>query len=357
MNKWISAKGILYGSIAVLLLGIVLLSFFKPTKKEKPLPPEAALPVSVVTAKKTDQEDLVMLPALLEARIDATLAAEKAGRVVKIFVDRGDPVQKKQLLLQIDDHTERAILTRAKIIARDAKKNFERFERLKKAGAVADSEYDQVEKETIVSAARLNEVNISIKKCQVHSPENGIVNDRFIDVGEYVLPGTPLFQVIDSDSIKVILQIPEKDIFAIKVGDKLSFKIQSIADKTFFGVVSFVAVQADVQNNSFRAELSISNKKGLLRPGMIARVLFRRGVKKQIISLPISAVLPSKGDHVVYIVKEGHVIRRKVKIASLALTNALISKGLNTGDVVVIDGNRTLTDGQRVRIVKQEIKK
>ena len=62
----------------------------------------------------------------------------------------------------------------------------------------------------------------------------------------------------------------------------------------------------------------------------------------------MSAVLPSKGEHIVYLVKDGRAIRRKVQIESIARTHALISHGLDEGDIVITDGNRTLSDGQPV---------
>jgi len=357
MNEKSSMNKILYGAVFALLIGIVLLVSFKPKEKVKKPVKESAQPVVVLCVEKMDHQEVISLPALLEATFDATLAAEKPGRVVRILVDRGDGVKKDQLLLQIDDRTERAMLKRAEIVLSDAKKAFNRFERLKKEGAVAESEYDRVDKENIVAAARLDEMKVVIEKCQVRSPEKGVINDRFIEEGEYVLPGTPLFQVVDDSEIKVVLQIPEKDIFSIKRGEKMTFKIQSIKDRTFEGTVSFVAVQADAQNNAFRAELRVSNTDHQLRPGMIARVLFKRGMRKKMVSLPVSAVLPSKGDHIVFLVKEGRAVRRKVKIARLSLTQALIYEGLHRGDVVVVEGNRTISDGQRIKIIDREVKK
>ncbi|RLA42656.1 MAG: hypothetical protein DRQ97_13715, partial [Gammaproteobacteria bacterium] len=292
--------------------------------------------------------DIVYLPALVEANVNAVLSAEKAGRIVELKVDRGDRVEEGQQLLQIDDRIWQAGLKQAEIAARDAKKNFERFKALQEAGAVAASEYDHIEKDSVTASSMLEEARINIGQCRVVSPITGTVNDRFVETGEYVQPSTPVFQVVDTAIVKVVLQIPEKDIYPIRPGDRIAFTVQPLPDRTFEGAVTFVAAQADTRNNAFRAELAVDNADGILRPGMIAHVEFHRGTCHDMVSLPMSAVLPSKGDHIVYLVQGGHAVRRKVQIETITRERALISRGLEEGDLVVVEGNRTLSDGQLI---------
>ena len=349
-RKLTTAQFVLYGSLAVILTGIVLMSNFKPASSELSVIPEKAVRVSTLQVHLTNTADVVFLPALIQANVNAILSAEKAGRIVKLSVDRGDAVERGQILLQIDDRIWQANLKQAQIAARDAEKNFARFQALQKEGAVAASEYDQIEKAAITAESMLETAKVNIEQCRVVSPIRGTVNDRFIEAGEYVRPGTPVFQVVDHATLKVVLQIPEKDIFSIHLGDKISFSVQPLAGQKFVGTVKFVATQADERNNSFRTELVVDNAEGTLRPGMIARVEFHRGIQKNMVSLPMSAVLPSKGDHIVYLVQDQHAVRRKVQLETMTRERALISAGLEEGELVVVEGARTLSDGQRVEI-------
>ena len=349
-----STRIILLAAVILLIVLISVLVIMKPA--EKPLPPasESVVPVSVLQVQLTNTEDVVFLPAMIEARVDAVQSAEKAGRIAAIHVDRGDRVGKGQLLLQIDDRIWQANLKQAVVAADDAEKNYERVKKLMETGALSQSEYDSAEKAYIQTASMAEEARINIEQCRVESPIDGIVNDRFIETGEYVQPGTPLFQIIDQATVRVILQIPEKDIYAVHIGDRIRFTLQPLPERSFEGEVTFVAVQADGRNNAFRTEITVDNPEGLLRPGMIAEVAFRRGVNENMVSLPMSAVLPSKGEHIVYLEKDGRAVRRKVQIESIARTHALISHGLDDGDIVIIDGNRTLSDGQPVSKVQPE---
>jgi membrane fusion protein (multidrug efflux system) len=353
MNRKESAIRIgLLALIGVLIVLIIVFKAIKPAPETMPEIGEAAVPVSVMEVKLSSVADVVYLPALIEANVDATLAAEKAGRIVEIKADRGDHIEKGQLLLQIDDRIWQANLKQASIAAKDAARNFVRFKKLQNEGAVAESEYDRIETASVQADAMATEANINIEQCRVVSPINGIVNDRFVETGEYVQPGTPVFQVVDKATVKVVVQIPEKDIYSIKVGDVVRFKVQPLQERGFGGKVAFVAPKADGRNNAFRTEIRIDNADGALRPGMIAELEFHRGLNENMVSLPMSAVLPSKGDHIVYLAVGGQAVRRKVQIESITRQRALISQGLEEGDRVIVEGNRTLNDGQRVQTVE-----
>lgn len=336
------------GLVATLILLMVLL---KPNRKALPEVKEAAVAVSTMTVHPSTTADIVHLPALVMANVDAVLSAEKAGRIDEITAERGDHVEQGQRLLQIDDRIWQANLRQANIAAEDARKTHDRFKQLQDSGAVAESEFDRIEKAFIQAESMAEEARINIEQCRVVSPITGTINDRFVEVGEYVQPGTPLFQVVDTAIVKIFLQIPEKDIYAVRPGRAMSFTIQPLPDRIFEGKVTFVATQADERNNAFRTEITLGNTDGTLRPGMIAQVEFRRGEKQNMVSLPMSAVLPSKGDHIVYLAKNGLAIRRKVQIETITRERALISKGLEDGDRVIVEGNRTLNDGQRVEIL------
>jgi membrane fusion protein (multidrug efflux system) len=346
---------ILYGSLSAIVLLIVVMATTKPKGKDLPESKEAAMPVSTLSAQLASTADIVYLPALVEANVNATLSAEKAGRIVELKADRGDPVEKGQALLQIDDRIWQAYLKQATIAASDAEKNFGRFKVLQESGAVAASEYDNIKRAYVTASSMLEEANINIEQCRVESPITGVVNDRFVEAGEYVQPGTPLFQVVDHAIVKVMIQVPERDIYSIQPGDEISFAVQPLPNRTFAGKVSFVAAQADERNNAFLAELVVDNADGTLRPGMIAQVEFHRGITDNMVSLPMSAVLPSKGDHIVYLAKDSHAVRRKVQLESITRERAIISSGLEEGDQIIVEGSRTLSDGQLVEIMNTEI--
>ena len=354
-RKSIPVRTALLGLLSLLALLIVLMGILKPAKKQPPVSPEKPMPVSVLVVQPTNTADIVFLPALIEANVDALLSAEKSGRIVSMLADRGDRVEKVQLLLQIDDRVWQANLRQASIAADEARKNHERFKQLQASGAVAEREFDSIERAYIQAESQAEEARINIEQCRVESPIAGIVNDRFAEAGEYVQPGTPVFQVVDKATVKIVVQVPEKAIFAIRQGSRMRFTVQPLPGRVFEGTVTFVAAQADSRNNAFRTEITVENADAALRPGMIAQIEFLRGTKSNMVSLPMSAVLPSKGDHIVYLSRNGQAVRRRVLLDTITRERALVAQGLEAGDRVIVEGNRTLSDGQRVAEIERGI--
>lgn len=327
---------ILFSALVVILLLIMLFKALPDREKKFPVRPEAIVPVNVIEAATKDRADLIILSGLVLADIDATLAAEKSGRVVELLADRGESVTNGQVLLRLDDRT-------ARIAFEDAARNLERFEKLSGTGAVSQKDLDDIRK-----ARDLTETALSY--CTVKSPADGIVNERYVEEGEYVMPGTPVFDVISINPVRVTVDIPERNVSSLTAGEPVPFEVLSLPGEKFTGTVSYISSKASTDNNAFRIELTIDNPDGILRPGMIASVQHQRGIRKNAITLPLSAIIPQKGDNVVFLIRDGRAVRQVVRIDSILETEALILSGIKPGDLVVTSGNRMLTDGTKVEI-------
>jgi membrane fusion protein (multidrug efflux system) len=325
----------------MLALIVALTIIFKILpKREKTLPPiqEVIIPVQVVQVTAEDRPDIIVLPGLVLADVDARLAAERAGRVVEIFAERGDSVTNGQILLRIDDRT-------ARIAFEDAARNLERFEKLSGTGAVSQKDLDDIRRVYDLAETALS-------YCTVKSPADGIVNERYVEEGEYVLPSAPVFDVLSIKPVRVTVDIPERNILSLKTGDTVPFEVISQPGQLFTGTVSYVSSKAGTDNNAFRMELKVPNPESALRPGMIASVQHRRGIRTHAVTLPLEAIIPQKGDNVVYIVRDGHAVRQLVQIDTILKQEALILSGVSAGDLVVTRGNRMLTDGAKVEVTE-----
>lgn len=346
-------KTLIFVVIGILAL-IVFLAILKPKPAILPVTEEAAHPVQIQTVHLTNATDVITLPGLLTANMDITLAAEQAGRIVDLSVDRGDQVTKGQLLLQLDDRIWKAERRQVAIILRDATNHLARLNSLKKTGAVAPSDLERAEAEAVSAQSNLERVQVQLDQCQVRAPVDGVINERWAEKGEYAQPGAPALQLVDLSCLKLRFQVPERDVTALQLGDNIPFHVTPIKGKTFTGTVSFIAVQASAENNAFPVELTVTDTAHQLRPGMIAEIQFERGQFEQVVSLPMSVVLPSKGDHVVYLAREGRAVRRKIQLEEITGDQALISDGLQDGDQIIVAGHRTLNDGQRIEIFEDE---
>jgi membrane fusion protein (multidrug efflux system) len=329
---------ILLSSLLVIILLIVLFKVLPARKAKLPPVQEVIIPVQVVKVTAEDRLDIIVLPGLILADVDAKLAAEKAGRVMEIYVERGQSVTNGQILLRLDDRA-------ARIAFEDAARNLERFEKLSGTGALSQKALDDIRREYDLAETTLS-------YCTVKSPVDGLVNERYVEEGEYVLPSAPVFDVLSINPVRVTVDIPERNVSSLKTGDAVPFEVVSQPGQIFTGTVSYVSSKAETDNNAFRVELKVPNPDGLLRPGMIASVQHRRSIRKNAITLPLEAIIPQKSDNVAYLVRDGKAVRQLVRIDAILKQEALIFSGVSVGDLVVTRGNRMLTDGAKVKIVE-----
>ncbi|MBM4152098.1 MAG: efflux RND transporter periplasmic adaptor subunit [Kiritimatiellaceae bacterium] len=349
-NRLDRSGKILLSAIGVMIPMVLILGVL-PERKEK-LPPvqEVIIPVQVISVTAEDRPDIMILPGLVLAGIDAKLAAEKSGRIVSINADRGQSVTNGQILLRLDDRAAQAVTDAARATFSDAVRDLERFEKLSGTGSVSQKALDDVRQAHALADAQLREAEANLSYCKVKSPINGVVNERYVEEGEYVLPSVPVFDVLSVDPVRISVDIPERNSSSLNIGDTLDFEVISQPGQIFTGTVAYISAKANADNNAFRMELRMPNPNNLLRPGMIAAVQFRRSIRTNSITLPLEAIIPQKGDHVVYLVRNDHAVRKQVIIDAILKQEAIILTGVNPGDQVVTRGNRMLTDGARVKI-------
>jgi len=294
--------------------------------------------------------DAIEIPGYLEPIADATISAEKGGRIVELPVDKGDRVEQGQMLVRLNDKIWKAYAAQAEVQAREAEKEWERWKELKDSGAVSASNLDAVRKARDLAGAALEEARAHLEQCVVLSPINGIVADRSVDLGEYAVEGGLLLHVVDVSSLKLVLDVPEQDAVAVEVGRKVQFSVSGV-DRIFSGTVRFVAPAAARASNSYRTEVEVDNSEGLLRAGMIASARLVRRVLSDAIVVPLSAVVNEKGEHVVFVVQESRAVRRIVLVDAIQGQNVVLREGLVAGEQLVTAGQRSLQDGREVKVV------
>ncbi len=341
----------------VTVAGIVLIVLMVAFRRERPRPEspdEQAVAVRVIHVEPGTREDVVVLPGRIAAWSDVQVAVEQAGRITALHVDEGDRVEEGDALLQIDDRSWQAALDRAAVQAADAQRDLERLRELRATGAVSGSELDAMESRARLAAIAHDEARIQHERCSPVAPLAGMVDRRMVSVGEHVQPGQPVFRIVDADRVKIRFHVPERDIGVVHAGESHRFRLDATADRVFTGTVHVAAQAAEPGGHAFRVELAAENSDGVLRPGMIAQVELLRGILDDSIMLPIEAVVPLKGETVVYTVDDGRAVRRLVRIGGFLDTEVIIRAGIAPGDAVIVDGNRAVVDGTRVQVAKQD---
>ncbi len=332
----------------IVLLGIVIK---KLPGKQPERPKEKPVAVTVMEIQGQPVRDTIILPGRIKSEADIIVASDKAGRVIELKADKGDRVKSGALLLRIDDKAWRAARDRALIENRAAASELERYQQLLKTGGVSENDFARIRQRAGMARVALENAEGQLKDCRVNSPISGVVESRFIDLGERAGEGANVFRIVDARIVKIAFDVPEKDITSVKPGMEVPFSVTAYPDALFNGKVTFVALAAQDVNNAYKVELTTGNADGRLRPGMIADVSLLRRALDSAVLVPLASIIPHKGDHIVYVVEGDRVERRAVKIDFFVGNNVVLGEGIQPGERMVIEGQRMLMDGSLIKEV------
>jgi membrane fusion protein (multidrug efflux system) len=345
-------------AVIILVAIAVLTVISKLPQRERGAPPTEVAPVNVTVMPVISQPQLAdtfNLPAVIEPNRIVIVSAEVEARIERIPLKEGDSVKSGDLLVQINADLIRPLFEIAQEQVKRDQIEFERMDNLVKDNATPQRDLDDARTKLVISKSNFNEVSARLERTSIYSPTAGQLNDIIVEEGEYVQVGTPVAEVVDNDTVKVVVDMPERDISFFSVGQKAEVFVNTKGrDTSMTGKISFISELADPQTRSTRMEISLEHKNRLLRSGQIVLVRFTRQILKAAIMVPLMAVIPLEGSKTVYVVNSNQAHRRQVELGVIKGDHVLVKSGLKPGDRLIIAGHRFVAPGQKVKVVSEK---
>lgn len=340
----------------IIVISVVLIRNYKTNDIKADKDAGRKIPVHVNIVKPLKVADVLQLPGHIESWVTVKISAELEGRIVYIGAEKGQKIEKGQLLLKLDDRTYAAQKKRYETEFCRANLNYERNKKLFDSKSVSERDWEEALCAKDRTEAELAIARANLDKTEVQSPISGYLDERPVELGEYMQPGTHLVTVVQVDKVKLSFSIPERDIADIRSDDVFEFTIDCCSGKIFKGKVIYIATAADKASLSFPIELEVPNPDMALRPGMIARVKVVKKIIEKALAVPLIAVIPQYGEHYVFLADENDcAVMRKIRIDFINGKNAVISEGVKDGDRVIVEGQRLLKENDALNIISQEI--
>lgn len=319
---------------------------------------ERVVNVEVVTVEAESFAEFVNVTGAVQANRDVIVAAEEAGVVREIIVDRGRTVAEGQPIARLDDRLLRAQYEQAQAEAALARETWERQRRLWEEDRIgSELAYLRARYAAETAAAQQRVLATRLERTVVRAPLGGVLDDRFVEVGASVTPGSPVARIVDVATIKVQAGVPERYAADIRVGGEAVVTFDHLVGREFRAQTRFVGASLNEQNRTFPVELAVRNDGGLLKPGMVAKVQVGRRTVSAALMIPREAVLRSEAGYLVYVVTErgaqSVVEARSVITGATSGGRVLIESGLQVGDRVVVVGQQQLGGGEVVRVVAE----
>src|SRR6188768_1528355 len=343
------------------LLAVALATGCKGKTDAPPPPPAPA--VAVVTDPVTNIETprILRLTGTLRGERETDLAANVAGRILRMKVERGQRVAKGELIAEVDVTGAALALSEARVAVQTTKTQESinqvdcvRYERLKASGAVTDLEYDQVTAKCKTAPlnreaaeARQNSAAKNVGDGKIRSPFAGIVTDRFVEVGEYVQASSRIVSLAQVADLRLEFSLPEQNYPDVKLGQTVNFRVGAYGDQEFSGSVSHVS-GAVRQTRDVLVEASVKNPDHKLLPGMFADVELTVG-HDSLPSIPKAAAFEANGKLNVFVVQGGALEQRVLQPGPAVDGRLSVKHGIVAGEQVAAEYRPELKNGLRVK--------
>jgi RND family efflux transporter MFP subunit len=300
----------------------------------------------------------VMLSATVAANRDVTVSAEESGTVTAVLVEKGARVRAGQAVLRIDDRVLRSQVDQARAAAELARETWERRKRLWEEDQVgSELAYLEARFAAEQSAANLRTLEERLARTVIRAPVEGLLEDRLVELGALVAPGTPVIRIVDADPVKILAGVPERYAPDVSVGAPATVTFDVLPDAGGTGTVHFVGAAVDPRSRTFPVEVEMPNPGGVIKPEMVANVSLERRTLEEAVVVPQDALVRREDGYVVFVVEgygdDARAAERRVTLGPSQANRVVVAQGLTAGERLVVVGQKSVAAGDRVRIVEE----
>ena len=306
--------------------------------------------------------------------MDLLQVRDSSGRMRDL--EEGDAVSAGAILARVEERDYASKVARAQAGIAQAKagedkalQDLNRAEVLFKAEALIKPDLDAARAahqsavaQSAAARADLEVAATALRDTTLRAPRSGVVLERKLDRGSLASPGTVVFTIGAVDSLKAVFGVPDAVVHDLRPGMALTASADAVVDRTFTGRVTTIAPAADRDTHLFSVEVTIPNRDGALRPGMIATIqLDNQNVnlpKTSPPAVPLTAIVKDSakaGAYAVFVVDgtESNLQARlrAVTPGSIAGDGIEIASGVSAGEQIIVSGAARLRDGERITVI------
>jgi RND family efflux transporter MFP subunit len=324
-------------------------------------------PTLVVTepVKTMEFHDQVTLVGRTEAKVKSRIVSEVSGRVTAVDAPEGNAIRKGNPLVTID--AEKIILAlkakeaeaaQAKAQADLAETNLKRIKELYAQKLIPETSRDSAEAWVKINQERYNQLDAQrgelahdSANAVIRAPYTGYTLKKLVDVGEWVNPGTPVYEMVDLSQVQVNVDLPESLYGHLELGSSVSITLVNDSLKPVTGKVTGIARSASEQTHTFPVIITVRNSDGWMAGGQLVKATLSLNDKFESLAVSKDAIVRQGGQTFVYTIDDNKAVNVPV-FTNSTLGNyiAISGEGIIEGKPVVVRGNERLFPGSPVTV-------
>lgn len=340
--------------ILIVIIGLLVMSC-SDSKNTSLESDDEAISIKTATVFERSYDKSLEYAGTFFANKEANLGTSMPGRVEKFHYPKGSFVRQGSVLVDLSSE----LLTQALIEYDAIKKDFERISRLRDKGSISEIEYDHVKAKYDASEVKTEMLR---KNTCVVAPFDGIIADYLVEEGENYFftlnldqgysNTSGILRLMQLNPLKVEIQVNEKDLSKIFVGQKVNVFCEAVSDDSISGTVSYIKPFLSTTSRTAGVEVQVPNYNNKIMPGMYAKVLIDYGSEMGTY-VPVNAIYrqPGTPEDYVYVIKNDTAYRTRITRIKTEGEFVCVD-GINSGDIVALEGKNKLNDGSLVKIIK-----
>ena len=337
--------GIVLITMALGMVGCEYLPHKKPKYEVHPLR------VEVQAIREQTTANTHVYVGKIEEVSSVPLSVQTAGQVTAVYVKKGDHVKTGQELLRLDDTQARNALQAANATLKQVQDGYNRAKKVYKEGGVTEQKMVELSSQLDQARSMVSISKKSLNDCVLRAPNDGVIGECKVKVGQVVAPGIGLVTLLDMEGYNVVFDVAEGDITTIQVGDSGYIVVEALGKTRVPVRVTEKNLLANTIAHTYTVTALLTNPteeyKQQLLPGMVSKVwLTSQGVTGYFV--PSQCVQTLTSGPSVWVAQGSRAQRRHVTIGQYTSTGVIITKGLTVGDYVITEGFQKMYSGAEI---------
>jgi RND family efflux transporter MFP subunit len=308
--------------------------------------------VPLDTLVRYDFNHYVEVQGTVQSQDEVSATSEIGGRITALYIEEGQNVSAGQVIAMTDNETLLAQKEEIESQLSLAKELFERQKQLWDREIGSEVQFLQAKNNKENLEKRLETLEVNLQKTKIRAPKSGVVDQIQLKTGEFASPGLPIAIIIDHRRLKVEMEVPENYLGKVNLGDTIALDFPNINEKKL-ALVSLIGNRINPRNRTFVVEARLNpGQRGLIRPNMLATALINDYSVPNVIQVPINMVQQEIGGNDFVFIKglreDGHsvAVKKTIEVGKVYRGRAVVEKGLEEGQLLLLEGARNLRDGE-----------
>ena len=346
-------KGKLKFIILLILIVLGLVYYFTHRNKKEKI---YINDYSYMEVKKTDEIGTLNLNGYIKANNPIGIFVDKKLKVKEVFIKNGDFVKKGQVLMTFDDDETNKLnrnIEKERINLQKIQRDLKTTRELQKLGGASKNDVKNLEDNARISQLSIDEYTEVLNKTatEVRSPVDGVVSNLKAQENYLVDTDSSLLEIIDSNDLRIIVEIPEYNSQSVKLGQSVKVR-QDISDddKVYDGEITKISrlstTSSLTSENVLEADVKTKEVIPNLIPGFKIKAVLQLKADEKNIIIPKIALQSENEKYFVFTIDTKNTVKRKeVTVKNIVGDNIIVTSGLNIGEILITTPDNRLSDG------------